>query len=280
MRIITDSAADLTAEELRCSDVACVPMQVMFGEETFTAGRDLTDEALWKRLLAGQIGKTSQPSPAAFLEIFEKIKAAGEEAVCICVSSGLSGTLQSAKLALSMIEYDRIHIIDSLCGAAAQKLLVMHACHLRDEGILRAREIAERIEDMRSRVRLFASLDTLENLARSGRISQAAANIGKLAQLKPIAQLSPEGRIEICGKAIGRHRAIDALCKKITAMKIDSRFPVIPLYTHTTDNCAALIKKLRDHGVCVQESLYSALGATLAVHVGPGAYGVAFVAEE
>ena len=106
MRIITDSAADMTQQELHCKDVKCVPMQVMFGEETFTAGQDLTDEQLWSRLLAGQIGKTSQPSPAAFLEAFEKIKAAGEEAVCICVSSALSGTLQSAKLALSMLEYD------------------------------------------------------------------------------------------------------------------------------------------------------------------------------
>ena len=280
MRIITDSAADMTQQELHCKDVKCVPMQVMFGEETFTAGQDLTDEQLWSRLLAGQIGKTSQPSPAAFLEAFEKIKAAGEEAVCICVSSALSGTLQSAKLALSMLEYDKIHIVDSLSAAGAQKLLVMHACQLRDEGLLQAKEIAEKIESLRSRVRLVASLDTLENLARSGRISQAAANIGKLAQLKPIVQVSQEGCIEVCGKAIGRHRAIDALCKKITAMKIDNRFPILPVYTHTTDNCAALVKKLRDHAVSIQDDVFSALGATLAVHIGPGAYGVAFIAEE
>ena len=280
MRIITDSAADLSREELLSLNVDCVPMQVIFGEETFTAGKDLTDEELWTRLLAGQIGKTSQPSPDAFLREFEKVKASGEEAVCILVSSALSGTLQSAALALSMVDYDRIHLVDSLSAAAGQKLLVMHACRLRSEGRMAAREIAGRLEALRSRIRLFACLDTLENLARSGRISQAAASIGTLAQLKPLARLTDKGRIDVCGKAIGRHRAIDALCKKITELRIDPQFPVIPLYTHTTDNCLALIKKLRDCGVCVQEELLSALGATLAVHIGSGAFGAAFIEAE
>ena len=277
MRIITDSAADLTGEELLSLDVDCVPMQVIFGEETFTAGKDLTDEELWNRLLAGQIGKTSQPSPDAFLREFERVKANGEEAVCILVSSALSGTLQSAAIALSMIDYDRIYLVESLSAAAGQKLLVMQACRLRSEGRLTAREIADKLEALRSRIRLFACLDTLENLARSGRISQTAASFGRLAQLKPIARLTDEGRIDVCGKAIGRHRAIDALSKMIADLRIDPQIPVIPLYTHTTDNCLALIKKLRAGGVCVQEELLSPLGATLAVHIGAGAFGVAFI---
>ena len=207
MRIITDSAADLTREELEQNDVRCVPMQVMFGTESFSAAA-LSGEEFWKRLLSGETGKTSQPSPDAFLAEFEAAQKAGEEVVCIVVSSALSGTMQSAMIAASMLESAKIQIVDSLSAAGGQKLLVLHACQLCEQGQLTAEEIAGALTRLRSRIHVCAGLDTLENLARSGRISKAAANIGALAQLKPLVRLAPEtaGSIDVCGKAIGRHR--------------------------------------------------------------------------
>lgn len=282
MRIITDSAADFSTEELRTHQVSRVPMQVMFGSESFTAGHDLADDVFWKRLLSGEIGKTSQPSPDAFLNAFREAIAGGEEVVYVGVSSAISGTIQSATIAASMLENARVHIVDALTGSGGQKLLTLHACKLRDEGKLRAQEIVHELESLRGRIRLLASLDTLENLARSGRISKAAASIGTLAQLKPIVRLTPEtqGNIEVCGKAIGRHRAIDAVAKQVLKHKIDVRFPVIPLYSYCTDNCNALVRKLRERGVAINEQMITALGPTLSTHIGPNAYGVAFVCEE
>ena len=136
MRIITDSAADMTREELEQNDVRCVPMQVMFGAESFSAAA-LSGEEFWKSLLSGETGKTSQPSPDAFLAEFEAAQKAGED-LCIVVSSALSGTMQSAMIAASMLESARIHIVDSLSAAGGQKLLALHACHLRDQGKLTA----------------------------------------------------------------------------------------------------------------------------------------------
>ncbi len=282
MFIITDSAADFSDKELLAHQIERVPMQVMFGEESFTAGLDLPDERFWERLLSGEIGKTSQPSPDAFLSAFRKAAEAGEEILYIGVSSALSGTLQSATIAASMLEDAKIHIVDSLSVSGAQKLLVLHACRLRDEGRLSAQEIVHELEQLRSRIRVFASLDTLENLARSGRISKAAASIGTLAQLKPIVSITPEteGSVDVCGKAIGRHRAIDAIIKLMLKYKIDERFPIIPLYSYCPDNCAALIKKLHEHDLPVQEQILTTLGPTLSTHVGPNAYGAAFVCEE
>lgn len=282
MRIITDSAADFSAEELIAHQVIRVPMQVMFGSESFTADVALPDDLFWKRLLSGEIGKTSQPSPDAFLNAFRKAAESGEEILYIGVSSALSGTLQSAMIAASMLENEKIHIVDTLSGSVAQKLLVLHACRLRDEGKLCAQEIIHELEQLRRRIRLFASLDTLENLARSGRISKAAASIGTLAQLKPIVRITPEteGHIEVCGKAIGRHRAIDALIKQALQYRIDARFPIVPLYSYCPDNCAALIKKLNANHLTVAEQMLTPLGPTLSTHVGPNAYGVAFVCEE
>ena len=281
MRIITDSAADFTREELDQLGITCVPMQVIFGEESVSAA-DLSPDIFWQRLLSGEIAKTSQPSPEAFLQEFEAAQAAGEESIYIGVSSSISGTLQSATIAASMMENAKIHIVDTLSGAGGQKLLVLYACRLRDEGSMSACEIAEELNRLRSRIHVYASLDTLENLARSGRISKAAANIGTLAQLKPIVRIAPEtnGHIEVCGKAIGRHRAIDSVTKLIQKQKIDERFPIIPLYSCNADNCAALIKKLQSCGIPAEEALLSALGPTLSTHVGPNVFGAAFVAAE
>ena len=279
MRIITDSAADFTPEELAAYNVSCVPMQVIFGEESVSAAA-LDPAVFWNRLLSGEIAKTSQPSPDAFLSEFEASD--DEELIYIGVSSALSGTIQSATIAASMLERGKAHIVDSLSGAAVQKLLVLHACQLRDAGKLTVSEIAEKLNQLKTRLHLYASLDTLENLARSGRISKAAASIGSLAQLKPLVHVIPEtnGHIEVCGKAIGRHRAIDTVVKQVLKQKIDDRFPVIPIYSYLQDNSLAFIKKLNAAGVAVNEELLSALGPALATHIGPGAFGVAFVAAE
>lgn len=277
MRIITDSAADFTNEDLLRYDIDCVRTQVIAGDNSYTPGVDLTDEEFWQRLLAGEVMKTSQPSPEAFLEAFERAKKQGEEAVYVGLSSALSGTLQSAKIAASMLAYDKLHIVDSLNGAAGQKLLVMHACKLREEGKLLAGEIATKLEEVRSRVKLFASLDTLDNLARSGRIPKALASLGALAKLKPLLEVSPDGHIVLGGKAFGRHRAIDSLAKRIAAYQIDAEHPLLPLYSYDDENCCALIKKLTALGVQVNENLKSAIGTAIAPHIGPGAYGVAFV---
>ena len=280
MRIITDSAADFSRAELVRNNIHCVSTQVIFGEETFEAGMNLDEEAFWARLMAGENPRTSQPSPAAFLSEFEEAKTAGEEALCVCISSVLSGTIQSARIAASMIDYDGIHIVDSLNGAAGQKLLVLYACRLRDEGKLLAREAAAKLEALRSRVRLFASLDTLDNLARSGRIPKAVASLGELARLKPLLEVDRQGRIILGGKAFGRHRAIETLAKRIASMRIDTEHPMIPLYSYSKENIQALLAKMKAIGVAVDEKLISAIGPSIAGHIGPNAYGVAFVEEE
>ena len=280
MRVITDSAADFTNEELLENDIHCVRTQVMFGDESFTPGVDLTEEVFWQRLMAGEDAKTSQPSPQTFLSEFEDAQQHNEEAVCICVSSALSGTIQSATLAASMAEGSKIHIVDSLGGAAAQKLLVMYACRLRDEGKLAAQEFIKKLEEVRSRIRLLACVDTLENLGRSGRIPKAIASLGNIAQLKPILEVSPDGRIVMGGKAIGRRRALDALTKKIASFKIDPNHPIIPFYSYQKDNCLMLLKKLRELGIQINEELMSAIGTSIAPHIGPNAYGITFIEAE
>jgi len=257
MRIITDSAADSTNEELNRYQVDCVRTQVIMEDQCYTPGVDLSAEEFWEKLLGGANVRASQPSPQMFISAFEEALKNKEQAIYLGLSSALSGTIQSARLAASMIGSKGIHILDTLNGAAAQKLLILHACRLRDEGKCTAKEIVAQIESLRSRVRLLAGVDTLENLARSGRIPKAAASFGTPAKLKPLLEVSPEGCIVLC-----------------------EHYPIIPFYSYDDENCCALVKKLTSLAVKISDEMKTSIGTAIAPHIGSGAYGVAFVEAE
>ena len=134
IRILTDSATDFTQEELQKLNVRCVPMTIAFGGDTYTDGVDLPQEIFWQRMEAGQTPKTSQPSPDAFLREFEAAKAAGDSVLCVLISSALSGTLQSALIAVGMTEDLDVALVDSLSATVGERLLVQEACRMRDAG--------------------------------------------------------------------------------------------------------------------------------------------------
>jgi len=184
--------------------------------------------------------------------------------------------MQSAMLARTMLEDDTIRIIDSNTATAAQKILVIAACKLRDEG-KSVDEIVAAVEALRERVHVFAGVDTLEYLARGGRISKAAASIGTLAQLKPLVYMSEEGKVEVFAKAIGRHRAIDTMSKKIESLQVDPDYPIIPIYSYNTENAEAFLKKLDKMGIPFNKEMMTELGATIAAHIGTNLYGLCFI---
>ena len=280
IRIITDSAADFSQSELQALSVHCVPMTVSFGEDSYTDGVDLPQEIFWQRMEAGQNPKTSQPSPDAFLREFEAAKDAGDSVVCILISSALSGTMQSALIAAGMVEDLDIALVDSLTATAGQRLLVQEACRLRDAGNESAQDIADAVRQLVPRIRIAACLDTLSYLARGGRIPKAAADLGKLVNLKPLVALSPEGRVAMAGKAIGRHRAGDALIKLIQASPVDPRYPILPLYTAGRENCIAFLRQAAQAGyACTIDDAIS-VGPTIGAHVGPGVFGLAYVSAQ
>lgn len=280
IRIITDSAADFSASELRAHNLTAIPLQIVFGSDTYEDGVTLTPEIFWERIMSGENPKTSQPTPDAFLSAFEEAKAAGDSVVCVLLSSGLSGTVQSATLAKSMADYDEIYIVDSLLAATAEKMLALHACKLRDENKLTASEIAEELTRISKRIKLYGCLDTLDYLARGGRIPQAAASLGSLVQLKVLITINDEGKVGLAGKGMGLHRASAAVLKLIQQHKIDENFPVMPLYTYNPDNCLNFIKKLNQAGIACSDDSLNAVGATIGTHVGPGVFGLVFVEAE
>ena len=160
VRIFTDSASDITLQEMEEKQIELIAMPLLCGEKTYIDDKTISMTIFWEMLLDGVNIKTSLPSPECFVKIFEEAKNKKEEVVCILISSGFSGTYQGAMLAKSMVDYEGIYIIDSKCAAAAEKQIAFYACKLREKG-MSGKEIAEELEKFRSRVRLIACLDTL-----------------------------------------------------------------------------------------------------------------------
>ena len=277
IRIVVDSSSDYTLEEIKEKNLTLIPLIITIDGKSFIEGENLERNEFYEFLKSSQnIPKTSQPSPEAFLNVFEAAKAAGDDVICILLSSTLSGTYQNAFLAKMMTDYDRIHIIDSRSVASGLKLMADYALKLIDDG-LTAEAIVEKVEDMKSRVHVFAALDTLDYLYKGGRLSKTSAAIGTLARLKPIITLNAEGRIEVVGKAIGKQKAMSSLISNLEEFEPDEKFPFTTLYTYDAQNCEKLEEKLLKNGI--QTSYRTSIGAAIGTHAGPGAFGIVYVSK-
>ena len=277
IRILIDSSADYTAEEAKKHNLELVSINITLGGKNYLDGVDLTRDEFYDLLVSSEeFPMTAQPSPQDFLDIFEDAKEKGDQLVYLSLSSALSGTFQSATLAKNMAEYDEIYLVDTLSATRAIRLMAEYACKLRDEG-KDAATIAEELESFKSRVVIYAAVDTLEYLCKGGRLSKAAAAVGELANLKPIITVTSEGKMAVPAKALGRNKALSTLVKLVAEKEIDTTFPIYSLYAVGEENTEKLEQKLGKEGVRVTKRLQ--IGSTIGCHIGPGAYGVIFVTK-
>ena len=279
VRIITDSAADFDAAVAKRRRIDVVPMTVQFGSAAFLAGKNLSNEVFFKLLKEGKENpSTSQPAPAAFLRFVEEAKAAGDQVVAILISGALSGTLQSAEIAKGMCEYDPIYIVDSRSATAGMQILINLACKLRDSG-LPAAAIAEEIDRLKDKVRIFAVIDTLEYLRRGGRLSGFQAGLGAVTRLKPTIAVR-DGAVSIVGKSFGTAAAVKHLLKMLEEHPIDDDFPSYFLYSDDKGREELLLPKLREQGRLPLRLHYCGIGPAIGTHIGPGALGMAYIERE
>lgn len=277
IRILIDSSADYSAQEAKEHNLELVPINITLDGKNYLDGIDLTKDEFYELLTSTEeFPKTAQPSPQDYVDLFEDAKEKGDSVVYLSLSSGLSGTFQSATLAKNMVEYDDIYLVDTLSATRAIRIMAEYACKLREEGD-DAATIAAKLEEFKSRVVIYAALDTLEYLSKGGRLNKAAAAVGELTNLKPIINVTPEGTMAVPGKALGRNKAISTLTKMITEKQIDTTFPIYSLYAVGEENTEKLEQKLGKDGVRVTKRLQ--IGSTIGCHIGPGAYGVVFVTK-
>lgn len=275
IRILVDSSTDFTMEEVKNKNLYHVPLTISLNGKDYLSGEDLTSDRFYELLTAGEdFPKTSQPSPQAFAEIFEKAKNEGEEIICVLLSSALSGTCQSAHLAKDMVDYDGIYIVDSLTATIMTRVIVDYGLQLIAQG-KSAAEIVASLEALKGKVKVAAGIDTLEYLYRGGRLNKAAATIGELANLKPVITVSEEGTVSILGKCIGKNKALNFILKTLASKELDTTFPLYTVYAYGSENTEKLEEKLAAEGYQITARLQ--LGSTIGAHVGPGAFGIIYV---
>ena len=277
IRILVDSSSDYTMEEINKNGFYFVPLMVSLGGKYYKDGIELKPDAFYELLInTGDFPKTSQPSPQDFADIFEDVKAKGDEIICILLSSALSGTCQSAHLAKDMVDYEGIHIIDSLAATAMIKFMGDYAVKLIEDGFT-ATAIVKKLEAMKGKIKVAAGLDTLEYLCKGGRLSRASATIGELANLKPIITVTEEGKVSVIGKCLGKNKALNFIIKFLEDNERDTRFPLYTLYSYGTENTEKLEERLVKEGYTLDGRVQ--LGSTIGAHIGPGAFAILYVAK-
>lgn len=276
VRIIVDSSGDYSMAEIEKRQITCIPMTIAFGEQQYTDGVDLSKDEFFEKLIGEDVfPKTSQPSPAEFAECFEKAKEAGDSVIAILISGALSGTIQSAKLAKDMVEYDDIFIIDSMSATLGIRMLADRAVRMRDQGA-GAEEIAAELEELKPRIRIYAGLDTLEYLYKGGRLSKAEAVVGKLAGIKPIIAVKA-GEVVLQGKQRGVKQVCKQLAKILEEEAPDPNYPVYFIYAYDKKNCITFIQFLQKKGMEFGEVKTRGIGPTIGAHIGPGAFGIVYI---
>lgn len=278
IRFLVDSSSDYSLEEIKEKQLELIPLSVTINDTTYRDCVELDKNHFYELLTCtDDFPKTSQPSPQDFLNVFLKAKEAGDTIICVMLSSGLSGTCQSAHLAKSMADYDEIYIVDSLSAAHGIRLLTDYGMLLRDNGESAA-VIAQKLEELTSRIQIVAGVDTLEYLYKGGRLNKATAAIGELANLKPIISLKQtEGTVYVPGKCIGKNKAIQFILKYIEEHTLDTLFPIYSLYSHGTENCEKLESKLEAAGYTIDSRIQ--IGSAIGAHVGPGAFGIIYISK-
>ncbi len=274
VRIIADSTADLMPNYKE--KVHTVPLTVHFGEQEFLDGVTIDHKTFSAKLIESDtLPTTSQATPDAFMGEFERAKEAGDSVVVITLSSALSGTYQSAKIAAA--DYDNVYVVDGGSVAIGNGILVERACGLRDAG-MSAAEIAAVLEQEKQNLIVVALVDTLEYLKKGGRISKTVAAVGGMLNIKPVLSIV-DGEIRILGKARGSKMGNNLLVQEIEkAGGVDFSKPVLLGYTGISD--ALLLKYIEDSKHIwegnLDEMRYTGIGSVIGTHAGPGAVAVAF----
>lgn len=279
IRIITDTASDITLAQAQNMDISLLSLPVTFGDVPYQQLKD-DDFSIFYNMLetSKALPVTSLTTPGDYLEIFDAAKTAGDSVVVIPISSKLSGSMQSAVLAKEMAAYDSIHIIDTNQAMLGQRILVEHAVALRRQGKA-PQEIAEQITRLSGRIRIFGLLDTLKYLIKGGRISKISGFMGTSLNIKPIVCLQA-GAVGMAGKARGRSAAMEEMLGLISRdADFDSDFPFMFGYTQNRKQLDEFIPLIHDR-LGIEDGVIHPVGGVIGTHLGPNAIAAAWVVKE
>lgn len=280
VKIVTDNCCDLPQSLIARYDIKMIHMLVSFGVKEYQPEELSTTQFYRMMVESPDLPTTSQPTMEELLAIYGECLADGSEVIAIHLSSGMTGTIQSAEMARDMLQgKERLTIIDSLKASVGQGLLVLRAARLAQEG-RSAPEIVREILALRERMRCVFTINTLEYLVKGGRISRTKGFVGSVLDIKPILWVNPEGYIEPFDKVRGRKSAIRRLVKIVEEMSDNLEGKTVGV-----SHAACLDDALAFRDVFVKEFkagevILNDIGPVIGSHVGPGTLAIFFEAKE
>ena len=279
--VVTDTSADLPDAVLDRHHIALVPLQILFGDAVYYDRVGIRPEEFYRRLAAAkQLPTTSQPTPADFVRVFRSALDEADEVVAVLLGSALSGTYQAAQAAVRAAGLSRVTLVDSRAASFCLGLLALRAAELAESG-WSAAAIAQELERVRDQSGLLLTVDTYDNLIRSGRVSRGRAWLAGMLDVKPILGLDTAGRVIPVDRARGSEAVIGRMLalvdRKLTPRPQAVRFGVThveaPEVAERVRNALIAAYQPRDCFVALATGV-------LGTHLGRGAWGICWQVED
>lgn len=268
--VVTDSTSDLPRALREKLGIAVVPLTVFLDGQGYLDGVEIQPDDFYRRLPGlAQLPTTSQPSPGAFAEVYRELLKDHEEVVSIHISARLSGTHAAAVQGAALVDGGRVRVFDSQLASMPLGLLVLAAARLAASGE-GAEAVTDRLLELRSQVRVFFVVATLENLRRGGRIGRASALVGSVLQVKPVltiqgGEVTPLERVRTFDRALARVIQL--------ASEVDSGGGLCAIVGHAAaeESAARISAELQSRS---ESLLIQPLGPVVGAHAGPGTVGI------
>jgi DegV family protein with EDD domain len=280
MMIVTDCAADLPAEERDRLGIIEAPLYIQFPEGEVNSA-DLTPDQFYDRLEAMHpiIPSTAQPSSGIFAGIYQKLAETGKQVLSIHVSSGLSGTINSARMGAEQIKNAAINVVDSMTLSGGERFQVLAAA-LASKAGWSIKSILERLEKIRDNTEVIYTLETLEYLARGGRIGRVQALMGSLLKIKPIIRVDhKDGKYSTVAKGRTVTQNLGTIVEHIADMYGSVPLWATVLHGRFAESAETLAKSMNER-LNVKKMEILRISPVLGVHTGPGIVGTAVMPME
>ncbi len=279
--IVVDSSCDLTDEIVDRHSMVVVPLQVIGGDKTYLDRVELRGKDLYDRMREVTTPfTTSQPTPAAFVQAFEDALSDADQALGIFLSGAVSGTLGSAEMAARASGLDGITIVDSRTASLGLGMLAVLAAELAEAG-RSVPEIVQELQRVRDQSGAIFTVDTFENLLRSGRVGRGKAWLGSVLDLKPILEVDSVGKVVPLSRVRGREALVpwvlEELERRLTPRPSSLRLGVIH------GDAPAVAEQLRAELIgrfAPRDCFLNHATAAIGVHTGPGAWAVFYQIED
>jgi len=272
--LVTDSGCDITRSEAAALGLEIVPIWIIFGEERFRDGIDIDRATFFKRLGAGEQPKTEPPTQEEFRTVFERVVNAGNEVVCVTLSSGISQCFANARAAATSFG-ERVAVVDSLGASGLETLLVKYANDLAKPGGS-AQEIAKRIAPRALKYAAYFAVPDLTMLGRSGRLPKAMVALGSMLNVSLVLKMNEQGAIGPAGQSFAFEKTCEIMVDAVVRAIEHSPGARVAFGHVQAPDTAEKLRKLLEEKLGhppAQEQVNEAT-LTLSAHMGPGAVGV------